>query len=62
MRTETPDWIDQIKRLRNNLIDLDIAIDDIDSELAPRLTERARLVALLDEAKAEFAALLRWAA
>ena len=51
--------IHQIKRLRNNLLDLDIAINDIDTELAPRLAERAALQQLLDEAAVELQQLLR---
>ncbi len=54
----SPTTIDRLRLLRNNVLDLDIAIDDVDAELAPRLQERAQLVACLDEARAELAHLL----
>ena len=54
----SPTTIDRLRLLRNNVLDLDIALDDLDAELAPRLQERAQLVAWLDEARAELAHLL----
>jgi hypothetical protein len=52
----------RIHRLKNKILDLDVAIDDLDRELAPRLAERAHLVALLDEAQTELQMLLERAA
>jgi hypothetical protein len=49
----TPDTIERIHLLKNNVIDLSAALDDVDSELAPLLEQRARLDSLLREAEAE---------
>ncbi len=61
-RPLTPDICDHIRLLRDNCLDLSIALDDLDAELAPRFAERARLEELLDDAENELAALLRRAA
>ena len=62
----TPTWTqDDLRRihlLRNNVIDLSVALDDLDAELEPRLAERAHLAALLADAEAELVALVRRAA
>ena len=50
--------LDQIRLLRDNVLDLSIAIDDVDAELAPLLEQRARLDALLREAQAELCELV----
>ena len=52
------DIIKRIALLRDNVIDLSIAIDDVDAELAPLLEQRARLDTLLREAQAELRELL----
>ena len=48
--------------MRNNVIDMDIAIDDLDRDLGPLLAERARLAHLLDLARTELTGLLERAA
>jgi hypothetical protein len=53
------DDLRRISLLRGNVIDLGIAINDLDAELRPRLAERPRLVRLLREAETELATLLR---
>jgi hypothetical protein len=58
----TRDDLSRIHLLRNNVLDLSIALDDLDLELLPHLTERARLDALLTEARCELAALIGKAA
>ncbi len=53
----------RLRLLRDSVLDLSICIDDIDAELAPRLTERMDLDTRLREAEHELAELLRrWAA
>lgn len=47
------DAIERIRMLRDSVLDLSIALDDIDAELAPLLEQRARLDALLREAENE---------
>ena len=61
-RPLTPDICDRIRRLRDNCLDLSIAIDDLDAELAPLLANRETLAMLLREAEAELASLVRLAA
>jgi uncharacterized protein involved in exopolysaccharide biosynthesis len=61
-RQFTRDDLRRIHVLRSNVVDLSLAIDDLDRELLPHLIERARLDALLREAQAELATLIRRAA
>lgn len=62
VRNLSRDTVRRIRLLRNNVIDLSIALDDLDAELAPRLQERAELARLLDEAQRELQLLLERAA
>lgn len=50
--------MDRIRLLRDNLIDLSVAIDDLDAEIAPRLAERDNLVAMLHDARVELETML----
>jgi len=54
----TRDDLKRLRRLRNNALDLSIALDDVDQELAPLLERRARLATLLADAQAELRELL----
>ncbi len=56
------DTTQRIRILRDNVIDLSVALDDLDVELSPRLAERARLEALLRDAASELASFVRRAA
>lgn len=58
----TTETLDRIRLLRNNVLDLSVAIDDLDAELAPRLADRAHLDSLLREAQAELTMLVQRAA
>ena len=61
-RPLTPDTCDRIRLLRDNVLDLSIAMDDIDAELAPLLAQRDELAMLLREAETELASLVSLAA
>jgi flagellar motility protein MotE (MotC chaperone) len=50
--------LDRVRRLRDNALDLNIALDDLDRELAPLLAHRGDLAAMVHDAEAELAALV----
>ena len=59
VRNLSRDMVRRIRLLRNNILDLSIALDDLDAEVAPRLSERARLDTLLRDAESELTVLIR---
>jgi len=59
VRNLSRDTVRRIRLLRNNILDLSIALDDLDAEVAPRLSERARLDTLLRDAESELTVLIR---
>ncbi len=58
----TRDDLRRIQLLRDSVMDLSVALDDLDAELEPHLAERTRLDAILRAAQAELSILLRKAA